>query len=129
MKIATSTDYFELAEADVCQYIGRLQPVMRPVNAWYSRCRRAGRINAGWNQLIKQLDVEVIKLHQGLSRNIEKRSENQLLVQSLVEACKGMPVQVLQPAFAVAVNGRCCLSAVSRVVRGILPPHSHLTQM
>ena len=61
----------------------------------YSRCRRAGRINAWLEPIwIKQLDVEVIKLHQGLSRNIEKRSENQLLVQSLVEACKGMPVQV-----------------------------------
>ena len=51
---------------------------------------------------IKQLDVEVIKLHPGLSRNIEKRSENQLLVQSLVEACKGMPVQV----FATGVRSR-----------------------
>lgn len=60
---------------------------------------------------IKQLDVEVIKLHQGLSRNIEKRSENQLLVQSLVEACKGMPVQVLRLEYAVAASGRCCRNA------------------
>lgn len=92
---------------------------MRLVNALGIRVAvvQAGLTLVG-TSWIKQLDVEVIKLHQGLSRNIEKRSENQLLVQSLVEACKGMPVQVLQPASAVAVNGRCCLSAVSRVVRG-----------
>jgi EAL domain-containing protein (putative c-di-GMP-specific phosphodiesterase class I) len=71
----------------------------------------------------------VIKLHPGLARNIEKRSENQLLVQSLVEACKGMPMQV----FATGVRSRSgwyCPNAVSRAGRGnFLPPHSHLTQM
>ena len=94
---------FELAEADVCQYIGRLQPVMRLVNALGVRVAvvQAGLTLVG-TSWIKQLDVEVIKLHSGLSRNIEKRSENQLLVQSLVEACKGMPVQV----FATGVLSR-----------------------
>ncbi|MBZ6861808.1 RNase E specificity factor CsrD [Klebsiella michiganensis] len=94
---------FELAEADVCQYIGRLQPVMRLVNALGIRIAvvQAGLTLVG-TSWIKQLDVEVIKLHSGLSRNIEKRSENQLLVQSLVEACKGMPVQV----FATGVLSR-----------------------
>lgn len=94
---------FELAEADVCQYIGRLQPVMRLVNALGIRVAvvQAGLTLVG-TSWIKQLDVEVIKLHQGLSRNIEKRSENQLLVLSLVEACKGMPVQV----FATGVRSR-----------------------
>nr|VUD31247.1 lipoprotein [Raoultella sp. NCTC 9187] len=94
---------FELAEADVCQYIGRLQPVMRLINALGIKVAvvQAGLTLVG-TSWIKQLDVEVIKLHPGLSRNIEKRSENQLLVQSLVEACKGMPVQV----FATGVRSR-----------------------
>jgi RNase E specificity factor CsrD len=101
---------FELAEADVCQYIGRLQPVMRLVNARVF-VRGSGRTLVG-TSWIKQLDVEVIKLHPGLSRNIEKRSENQLLVQSLVEACKGMPVRFCnrraQPQrVAGAVSMRC----------------------
>ena len=79
---------------------------------------------------IKQLDAELIKLHPGLARNIEKRSENQLLVQSLVEACKGMPMQVLRRAYAAAASGWYCPNAVSRAGRGnFLPPHSHLTQM
>ena len=94
---------FELAEADVCQYIGRLQPVMRLVNALGVRVAvvQAGLTLVG-TSWIKQLDAELIKLHPGLARNIEKRSENQLLVQSLVEACKGMPMQV----FATGVRSR-----------------------
>ncbi|MCU8669698.1 EAL domain-containing protein, partial [Klebsiella pneumoniae] len=70
---------FELAEADVCQYIGRLQPVMRLVNALGVRVAvvQAGLTLVG-TSWIKQLDAELIKLHPGLARNIEKRSENQL---------------------------------------------------
>lgn len=122
---------FELAEADVCQYIGRLQPVMRLVNALGIRIAvvQAGLTLVG-TSWIKQLDVEVIKLHSGLSRNIEKRSENQLLVQSTVETCKGMPVQV----FATGVLSRSEWQVLSQcgVTGGqgeFLPPHSHLTQM
>ncbi|ALR78313.1 RNase E specificity factor CsrD [[Enterobacter] lignolyticus] len=94
---------FELAEADVCQHISRLQPVMRLVNALGVRVAviQAGftLVGTGW---IKQLTVEIIKLHPGIVRNIEKRSENQLLVQSLVEACKGTPTRV----FATGLRSR-----------------------
>ncbi len=122
---------FELAEADVCQYIGRLQPVMRLVNALGVRVAvvQAGLTLVG-TSWIKQLDAELIKLHPGLARNIEKRSENQLLVQSLVEACKGMPMQV----FATGVRSRSEWLVLSQcgVTGGqgnFLRPHSHLTQM
>lgn len=86
---------FELAEADVCQHISRLQPVMRLITALGARIVviQAGLTLVG-TSWIKDLSVDVIKLHQGLVRNIEKRSENQLLVQSLVEACKGTSTQV-----------------------------------
>ena len=56
-------------------------------------------VSTNW---IKELDVELLKLHPGLVRNIEKRTENQLLVQSLVEACKGTRTQV----FATGVRSR-----------------------
>ncbi len=95
---------FELAEQTfVGNYIGRLQPVMRLVNALGVRVAvvQAGLTLVG-TSWIKQLDAELIKLHPGLARNIEKRSENQLLVQSLVEACKGMPMQV----FVMGVRSR-----------------------
>ena len=51
---------------------------------------------------IKELNVELLKLHPGLVRNIEKRTENQLLVQSLVEACSGTSTQV----YATGVRSR-----------------------
>ena len=94
---------FELAEADVCQHISRLQPVMRLINALGVRVVviQAGLtlVSTSW---IKELSVELVKLHPGLVRNIEKRSENQLLVQSLVEACKGTTTQV----FATGLRSR-----------------------
>lgn len=89
---------FELAEADVCQHISRLQPVVRLINALGARIAviQAGLtlVSTSW---IKQLEVELIKLDPGLVRNIEKRSQNQLLVQSLVEATKGTTMQVFAP--------------------------------
>ncbi|MER1975813.1 RNase E specificity factor CsrD [Pseudocitrobacter faecalis] len=89
---------FELAEADVCQHISRLQPVVRLINALGARIAviQAGLtlVSTSW---IKQLEVELIKLDPGLVRNIEKRSQNQLLVQSLVEATKGTTMRVFAP--------------------------------
>ncbi|ROP58004.1 RNase E specificity factor CsrD [Enterobacter sp. BIGb0383] len=94
---------FELAEADVCQHISRLHPVVRLMNALGTRVAvtQAGltMVSTSW---IKQLEVELIKLHPGLVRNIEERPENQLLAQSLVEACKGTPTVV----FATGVRTR-----------------------
>ena len=94
---------FELAEADVGQHISRLRPVVRLINALGARVAvtQAGLtlVSTNW---IKELDVELLKLHPGLVRNIEKRTENQLLVQSLVEACKGTQTQV----FATGVRSR-----------------------
>lgn len=94
---------FELAEADVGQHISRLRPVVRLINALGARVAvtQAGLtlVSTTW---IQELDVELLKLHPGLVRNIEKRTENQLLVQSLVEACKGTQTQV----FATGVRAR-----------------------
>lgn len=93
----------ELAEADLGQHISRLQPVIRLVNALGVRVavNQAGLtlVSTSW---IKELNVELLKLHPGLVRNIEKRTENQLLVQSLVEACSGTSTQV----YATGVRSR-----------------------
>lgn len=65
----------ELAEADVGQHISRLQPVIRLVNALGVRVavNRAGLtlVSTSW---IKELNVELLKLHPGLVRNIEKQA-------------------------------------------------------
>ena len=93
----------ELAEADVCQHISRLQPVIRLMDALGVRIAvtQAGLtlVSTSW---IKELNVELLKLHPSLVRNIDKRTENQLLVQSLVEACSGTPTLV----YATGVRSR-----------------------
>ncbi|NBC98436.1 RNase E specificity factor CsrD [Atlantibacter hermannii] len=94
---------FELAEADVCQHINRLQPVVRLIQALGARIAvvQAG-LTVVSTSYIDDLNVEVVKLHPGLVRNIEKRTENQLFVQSLVEACSGTQAQL----FAAGIRSR-----------------------
>jgi len=86
---------FELAEADVCQHINRLAPVFRALKAFGCRIavNQAG-LTVVSSAYIRQLPLEVIKLDAGLVRNIERRTENQLFVQSLLEVCKSTDVQV-----------------------------------
>ena len=94
---------FELAEADVCQHITRLQPIVHLLHALgvSVAVNRAGfaLVSTSW---IKQLEIELIKIDPVLVHNIEKRSQNRLLVQSLVETCKGTPIQI----FAAGVRNR-----------------------
>lgn len=94
---------FELAEADVCQHISRLQPVIRLIKALGVRIAVAqAGLTVVSTAYIKELDVEIIKLHPGLVKNIEKRTENQLFAQSLVEACNGTQTRV----FATGIKTR-----------------------
>ncbi len=94
---------FELAEADVCQHINRLQPVFRLLFGFGCRVviNQAGLTMVS-TAYIKQFKVELIKLHPGLARNIEKRTENQLFVQSLIEVCKATETRI----FATGVRSR-----------------------
>lgn len=86
---------FELAESDVCQYIERLRPIL---NTLVGLGCRLAVTQAGLTLVsttyIKTLQVEIIKLHPGLVRRFERRTENQLFVQSLIEACKGTSAKV-----------------------------------
>jgi len=86
---------FELAEADVCQHINRLAPAFRLMAGFGCRVaiNQAG-LTVVSTAYIRQFQVELIKLHPGLVRNIEKRTENQLFVQSLIESCKHTSTKV-----------------------------------
>ena len=93
----------ELAEEEVCQHVSRLHPAVRLINGLWARIAvTQGGLTMVSTSWIKQLEDELIKQHPGLVRNIEKRTENQLLVQSLVEACKGTPTLV----FATGIRTR-----------------------
>ena len=94
---------FELAEADVCQHISRLEPVFRLLYGFGCNVavNQAG-LTVVSTAYIRQLKVRLIKLHPGLVRNIDRRTENQLFVQSLLESCKQTSTQV----FAAGVRFR-----------------------
>lgn len=94
---------FELAEADVCQHINRLLPVFHMLTTFGCRIAvdQAGMTVVS-SAYIRQLPVDVIKLDPGLVRNIDRRTENQLFVQSLLEVCKSTSSYV----FAAGVRTR-----------------------
>ncbi|MEE3651472.1 MULTISPECIES: RNase E specificity factor CsrD [unclassified Brenneria] len=101
---------FELAEADVCQYIGRLRPVLNLVLGLGCRLAvtQAG-LTLVSTTYIKSLQVEIIKLHPGLVRSLERRPENQLFVQSLTEACKGTQTKVFAAGVRTKAEWRTLL--------------------
>lgn len=94
---------FELAEADVCQHINRLEPVFRLLYGFgCSVAVNQAGLKVVSTAYIKQFQIRLIKLHPGLVRNIDRRTENQLFVQSLLESCKQTSAQV----FAAGVHSR-----------------------
>ncbi|WP_075182942.1 RNase E specificity factor CsrD [Pantoea sp. 1.19] len=93
----------ELAEAEVSQHLSRLQPVLRFLRGFGCRIavNQAGLAVVS-TAYVRHASIEIIKLHPGLVRNIDKRTENQLFVKSLVEACSLTPTRV----FAAGVKSR-----------------------
>ncbi len=86
---------FELVEADLCQHMVRLRPVLRLLDALGCRLNvvQAG-LTVVSTAYISAVTISIIKLHPGLAREIDRRAENQLFVQSLPEACVGTATRV-----------------------------------
>ncbi|NDL63496.1 RNase E specificity factor CsrD [Acerihabitans arboris] len=86
---------FELVEADLCQHLVRLRPVLRLLDALGCRLSvlQAG-LTVVSTAYITTVPVAIIKLHPGLAREIDRRAENQLFIQSLPEACIGSATRV-----------------------------------
>lgn len=106
----------ELAEADVCQYLGRLRPAIAELTGLGCRLvvAQAG-LTLVSTAYIKSLPVEVIKLHPGLVRGVDQHPENQLFILSLTEACVGTKTRVC----AVSVRTREeWLTLLDKGVRG-----------
>jgi len=86
---------FELVEADFCQHLVQLRPTLRLLDGLGCRLAVA---QAGLTVIstayIAATPLEMIKLHPGLAREIDRRAENRLFVQSLPEACIGTPTRV-----------------------------------
>ncbi|MBJ3814904.1 RNase E specificity factor CsrD [Shimwellia pseudoproteus] len=94
----------ELEEADVSQHSERLHRIVRLIKALGTRVAvsQAG-LTVVSSAYIQQLGIEFVKLHPVLVRNIDRRTENKLFVQSLVEACNDTKTQVF--ASGVRTNG------------------------
>lgn len=94
---------FELAEADVCQHINRLNGVLDLMKGFGCKIaiNQAG-LTVVSTAYIQQIGVELIKLHPALVRDIERRTENQLFVRSLLESCTKTATRV----FAAGVRSR-----------------------
>ncbi|WP_413736820.1 RNase E specificity factor CsrD [Sodalis sp. RH21] len=94
---------FELVEADLCQHLVQLRPALRLLDAL--GCRLTV-VQAGLTVIstayITAAPISMIKLHPGLVREIDRRAENRLFVQSLPEACIGTATQV----FATGVRSK-----------------------
>ncbi|AIJ07784.1 MULTISPECIES: RNase E specificity factor CsrD [Edwardsiella] len=93
----------ELSEADVCAHQARLAPILRLLRGLECQVvvSQAG-LRIVSTTYIKQLQVALVKLHPALVRNIDRRIENQLFVQSITGACEGTIAQV----FATGVRSK-----------------------
>ena len=91
----------------MCQHIDRLRPVLKLLSGLGCRLAvsKAG-LTVVSTSYIKSLQVEIVKLHPGLVRSIDKRDENQLFVQSLTGACAARTRRCSPPAYARATSGR-----------------------
>lgn len=80
----------ELSEADLCQHIERLSPIVRMLSGLGCRLAvsQAG-LTVVNTTYFRSLPIELMKLHPGLVRSIDRRIENQLIVQNLTISTEG----------------------------------------
>jgi len=127
----------ELAEADLCQHTERLRPVVRLLQGLGCRLAvsQAG-LTVVSTSYLKIFPVERVKLHPGLVRDIDKRIENQLFVQSLISACEGTQAKVFasgvrtKEEWAVLLQkgihgGQGDFFAIPQVVEPVSKKYSH----
>ena len=91
----------EVAEYPLVQHLDRVKPIL--MNAKAKGCQLAvGQVgqNIVSTNYIRELEVDYLKLHAHLTRNIDSSSENQLFVRSLLGACENTTTRV----FALSVE-------------------------
>ncbi len=87
---------FEFAEGHLVQHLDYMRPVLRTISGLGCQVivGQAGRTIVA-THYIKDLQVNYLKLHRSLIKQIDKRHENQLIVRSLLGVCKGSQTQVI----------------------------------
>ncbi|MDP5254382.1 MULTISPECIES: RNase E specificity factor CsrD [unclassified Vibrio] len=94
---------FEFIEANFVRYLDTMRPVARLIRGLGCELLigQAGRTIVS-SHYIKELDVQFIKLHRNLVKNIDERPENQLFVRSMIGSVTNSQTQVI----AVGVERR-----------------------
>lgn len=87
---------FELIEGQVVTHLDAVRPVARMLKSFGCQLvvEQAGRTIVS-THYIKDLNVDFIKLHRSLIKDIHQRYENQLFVRSLLGACETTGAQVI----------------------------------
>lgn len=87
---------FELIEGQVVTYLDAVRPVAKLLKSFGCQLivEQAGRTIVS-THYIKDINVDYIKLHRSLMKDIHLRYENQLFVRSLLGACENTGSQVL----------------------------------
>ncbi|PQJ88256.1 RNase E specificity factor CsrD [Aliivibrio sifiae] len=87
---------FELVEGQVVTYLDAVRPIARLLKSFGCQLvvEQAGRTIVS-THYIKDLNVDYIKLHRSLMKDIYQRYENQLFVRSLLGACENTGAEVL----------------------------------
>ncbi|CED72385.1 RNase E specificity factor CsrD [Aliivibrio wodanis] len=108
---------FELIEGQVVTYLDAVRPIAKLLKSFGCKLvvEQAGRTIVS-THYIKDLNVDYIKLHRSLIKDIHQRYENQLFIRSLLGACETIEVQVL----AVGVENKKELKLLTELgVKGV----------
>ena len=101
---------FEFVEGQLVDNIDYIRPVIRMLSAL--ECvvivEQAGRTITS-THYIEELDVNYLKLHRSLVKNIDKRQENQLFIRSLIGACEGTKTRVIAVGVEQVKDWNCLL--------------------
>lgn len=92
---------FEFVEGEIIADLDKMRPILHLISALGAKViiEQVGRTIVSTHYL-KGIKVDAIKIHRSLVKQIDKRSENQLFIRSLIGACQDIEIS----AYAVGIE-------------------------
>lgn len=87
---------FEFIESDLVAHLDFMRPVLKLISAVGAKniVHQVGRTIVS-TYYLKEFDINYLKLHRGIVREIDRRPENQLVVRSLLGACNDSDTEII----------------------------------
>ncbi|KUI96610.1 RNase E specificity factor CsrD [Vibrio sp. MEBiC08052] len=87
---------FEFTESHLVKHLDYMRPVLKMIAAFNCQivAGQVGRTIVS-THYVKEFKIDYLKLHRSLVKGIERRSENQLFVRSMVGVCRGADTQII----------------------------------